>query len=638
MEYRREIDGLRALAVLPVILFHAGFHAFGGGFVGVDVFFVISGYLITSIILAELARGRFSIAGFYERRARRILPALFLVMLVTLPLAWLWLLPSDLRDYAQSLVAVPLFASNILFWRKSGYFDAAAELQPLLHTWSLAVEEQYYLLFPLLLMLAWRFGRRWIAVLLGLVFAASLGLAQWSVTASPAAAFYLLPSRGWELLAGAFAALYLSRDQMPAAPRWLAEAGGVAGCALITHAVLAFDRQTPFPGLHALVPALGTVLVILCATPQTFVGRLLGHRVCVGIGLASYSAYLWHQPLIAFVKIGSAGEPSTATMLGVLALVAVLAWLSWRWVERPFRDRSRFSRRRIFTLALAGSLSFCACGFLLGAKGQPLVAQRYSAQERAVLDWSFYSGREDFKRAWELGSCYIESGTNTWADFDQGRCLGLSDTQPNVLLVGDSHAAQIVAALRGVRGIHLLPMLSSGCRPYPQAEGELNCLRRNDFLFRSFLPAHRGRLAAVVLTAGWKRGEAAGLDAALERFAAAGVRVVLVGEKPAFVKPVPNIAVRLMRSGQAGPWAGASWLDHGTMLDDADIAQVASRHPGRVELVTVMDRFCDAARCRLFGEDGGLLFFDAQHFTPAASRLFVEQALAPHLPASGARP
>ncbi len=178
MNYRREIDGLRALAVLSVILFHAGFETFSGGFVGVDVFFVISGYLVTTIILAELEQGSFSILNFYERRARRILPALFLVMLVCVPFAWFWLLPSDMKDFSQSLVAVSVFASNILFWRESGYFDTAAELKPLLHTWSLAVEEQYYVLFPLFLMLFWRLGKRSILVMLGLVFVASLDVAE----------------------------------------------------------------------------------------------------------------------------------------------------------------------------------------------------------------------------------------------------------------------------------------------------------------------------------------------------------------------------------------------------------------------------------------------------------------------------
>ena len=214
MKYRAEIDGLRALAVLPVILFHAGFEWFSGGFVGVDVFFVISGYLITTIIISEMAEGKFSIINFYERRARRILPALFFVMLACLPFAWLWLAPSDLRDFGQSLVAVSTFSSNILFWWESGYFDTAAELKPLLHTWSLAVEEQFYILFPLFLMLTWRLGIKTILILLSIVFLISLGVAVWGTQYAThpkiiSGAFFLLPTRGWELLIGVFAAFYI---------------------------------------------------------------------------------------------------------------------------------------------------------------------------------------------------------------------------------------------------------------------------------------------------------------------------------------------------------------------------------------------------------------------------------------------
>jgi len=247
MDYRREIDGLRALAVLPVILFHAGFETFSGGFVGVDVFFVISGYLITTIILAELEQGKFSIVNFYERRARRILPALFLVMLVCIPFAWFWLLPSDMKDFSKSLVAVSVFASNILFWRESGYFDTAAELKPLLHTWSLAVEEQYYVLFPLFLMLFWKLGKRWILVTLGVVFVASLAVAQWAAYEKQAAAFYLLPTRGWELLIGAFSAFYLSKVNREEFGKGLSEVAGWLGVALIMSAVFSYSKTPPFP-------------------------------------------------------------------------------------------------------------------------------------------------------------------------------------------------------------------------------------------------------------------------------------------------------------------------------------------------------------------------------------------------------
>lgn len=210
MKYRREVDGLRALAVLPVIFFHAGFEIFCGGFIGVDIFFVISGYLITTIIFDEKEANKFSIVNFYERRARRILPALFLVMAICLPFAWVWLMPSDLKEFAQSLTAVTVFSSNILFWKTSGYFESAAELKPLLHTWSLAVEEQYYLIFPLFIIATWRYGMKWMVTALSVVALISISLAQWGATHMPLATFFMLPTRFWELLIGSFIAFYFA--------------------------------------------------------------------------------------------------------------------------------------------------------------------------------------------------------------------------------------------------------------------------------------------------------------------------------------------------------------------------------------------------------------------------------------------
>ena len=284
MKYRAEIDGLRALAVLPVILFHAGFEWFSGGFVGVDVFFVISGYLITTIIISEMSEGKFSIVNFYERRARRILPALFFVMAACLPFAFLWLTPNELKDFGQSLVAVSTFSSNILFWHEGGYFDAAAELKPLLHTWSLAIEEQYYILFPIFLMLTWRLGIKWILILLSIVFFISLGIAQWGAYNSPTAAFFLLPTRGWELLVGVFAAFYLKYNTHLKSHS-LNQALSLLGFCLIVYSIIAFDETTPFPSLYTLVPTIGTGLLILCTVPKTLVHKLLSLKFIIGIGL-----------------------------------------------------------------------------------------------------------------------------------------------------------------------------------------------------------------------------------------------------------------------------------------------------------------------------------------------------------------
>ncbi len=370
MKYRAEIDGLRAFAVLPVILFHAGFEWLSGGFIGVDIFFVISGYLITTIIITEMAGGKFSLVNFYERRARRILPALFFVMAVCLPFAWFWLTPNDLKDFGQSLVAVSTFSSNILFWSESGYFDTVAELKPMLHTWSLAVEEQYYILFPIFLMLTWRMGIEWIIVFLTIFFLISLGVAQWGAYNSPSAAFYLLPTRGWELLIGVFLAFYLQYNKHPKSTS-LNQVLSMLGFIMISYSVVAFDKSTPFPSLYTLIPTIGTGLLILSAVPNTLIYKLLITKPIVWIGLISYSAYLWHQPILAFARHRLVGETSEILLVMLcIALSLAMAWFSWAFIENPIRNKKKISRETVFKGSFFGIVFFIICGsFLIYTNG-----------------------------------------------------------------------------------------------------------------------------------------------------------------------------------------------------------------------------------------------------------------------------
>lgn len=357
MKYRSEIDGLRALAVLPVIFFHAGFEVFSGGYVGVDIFFVISGYLITTILLDDIENNRFSLVSFYERRARRILPALFFVMLVCIPFAWKLMLPNEMLDFSQSLAAVSLFISNVLFWRESGYFEATAEEKPLLHTWSLAVEEQYYVLFPIFLLLAWRFGKNRVFWTIVFLAAVSLLISEWGWRNKPTANFYLLPTRVWELLAGSIAAFIVQKRGIGTN-----NVLSIAGLIAILIAIFVYDDSTPFPSFYAMVPVLGVVLLILFAGRKTWVARLLSTRVFVGVGLISYSVYLWHQPIFAFARIRSMEVPSALLMAILSVLSLVIAVLSWRFIEAPFRNKKIYSRRTIFIFSLIGCLSFITFG------------------------------------------------------------------------------------------------------------------------------------------------------------------------------------------------------------------------------------------------------------------------------------
>ncbi|KAA0014330.1 acyltransferase [Billgrantia pellis] len=360
--YRPEVDGLRAVAVIPVILFHAGFESFSGGYVGVDIFFVISGYLITGIIYNEIVEGKFSIANFYERRARRILPALFFVSIVCMAVAWVWMLPDEFASLSQSLIAVNLFISNIHFWQDMDYFAGPAEMKPFLHTWSLAVEEQFYLFFPLFMLLAGWIRKGVLISVLALGFFASLALSEYASTHHPSANFYLLPTRAWELLAGAIVAVYLHRHRAQP-PLWVSHLGGVAGMALLLYAIFTFDQSIPFPGLWALIPVLGTVLIILVAGEKDIAGRVLSLKPMVGIGLISYSAYLWHQPVFAFARERSFGPISDVDFILLSILSLLLAWFSWHYIELPFRNRNQFTRPQIFKGALAMSCLMIGVGF-----------------------------------------------------------------------------------------------------------------------------------------------------------------------------------------------------------------------------------------------------------------------------------
>jgi peptidoglycan/LPS O-acetylase OafA/YrhL len=437
-------------------MFHAGFTLFGGGYVGVDVFFVISGYLITTIILTEKEAGSFSIINFYERRARRILPALFFVVLACLPFAWLWMIPSQLKDFSDSLIAVSLFYSNILFWAESGYFEAAAELKPLLHTWSLAVEEQYYLLFPLFIVLFWRCGKLVIIATLVFVSAASLYLSQWGTANYPAATFYLLPTRIWELLLGSLTAFYLlyrkpSDGKTIITSVFFCNLISAIGLLMIVIPIFAYDKSTPFPGYSALAPTVGTALIILFGTARTPTGAFLSKPFFVGIGLISYSAYLWHQPLFAFARIKSLSAPNEITMLLLGALSLVLAYLSWSYIEKPFRNKEQFPRKIIFATSLTGMLLACSVGLVVIFNNG--YDTRLTIEQKAVIA-EIDKLYEERKKLVGSDICHYNNITHKglqeflsqWNCWDDKKSAPL--TKLPIVVAGDSYSADIAVSLK----------------------------------------------------------------------------------------------------------------------------------------------------------------------------------------------
>ncbi|WP_193754352.1 acyltransferase family protein [Microbulbifer sp. Q7] len=651
--YRPDIDGLRALAVLPVVLGHAGLPGFSGGFIGVDVFFVISGFLITSILIREVTSGEFSLASFYERRARRILPALFAMMLACVVAGWLLMPPDAFGALGRSLIAAVLFLSNVWFLRSTeDYFGTAAEWEPLLHTWSLSVEEQFYLGFPLLLCLLARGPRARMLTGVAIATVASLLFAVWQTRTAPTAAYFLTPARMWELGAGALLAMgALPKLQQRSTAEFIA----LAGLLMITSGVFLYDSQTPFPGTAALLPVLGAVALIWAGeAPGNRVSRVLGNRLLVGIGLISYSLYLWHWPVLVGLRLlqGSAHLPTTVALFAV-ALSLLIAWASWKYIEQPFRGgrAAKVPRPQLVRFSLASSLLLVGIGATIKTyDGFPL---RLPDPYLATYQQAF-SGIDRQER------CMEKSPAANLCSIGQDP---LDRSQKNgVFLWGDSHAA---AWLPGFDRLHTekksigMAALKSGCPPLlglyrPDKSRSHSCDQFNDQALS--LLQTREDLPVVVLAARWAMASegtrpeggddmllepvatrtspipswatqatetrraamvADALDRTVAAIRATGRQVVLIKGVPEIDHSVPAALARAAFGGSAlGAGPPVSRVEKRHRQADKVIDLVAERHG--VYTLNPREMMCDD-NCQI-AIDGKLLYRDDDHLTVFAAR------------------
>ncbi|SFI62488.1 acyltransferase family protein [Albimonas pacifica] len=641
--YRPDIDGLRSVAVVPVVLFHAGLPGVGGGYVGVDVFFVISGFLITSILRREIEARRFSILGFYERRARRILPALFAMLAVTLLASAAIQSPKFFAETGKAAVATALFASNLLFWKTNDYFAPALEMQPLLHTWSLAVEEQFYIVFPPLLWALALLGGRWVRIGLAAALAGSFALAALGVAQGANWAFFLLPPRAWELGLGAALAYGMAPA---AAPRALREAVGALGLAAILAPVFLYSSATPFPGLAAAPPALGAAALIWAGRAGgSGVNRLLATRLPVAIGLLSYSLYLWHWPVLTLVRtVLVTTELPMGAMAGALLAILALSWASWRFVERPFRSRGPdgVPRGRIFAGSLAGIAVFAGLGWAAyataGAPGRfpPEVQRIYALAENA-------NGKYDRCGAAEADALY---------------CPLDPDAPPagpaELLIWGDSHARMLLAPLDDATralGIPAARRIVVGCPPMvgfdrPAMGGRLGCSRNAERVLADL--EGRPDMATVILMAHWLGHFGAGapghadggtgdlretgaldlhgdrferlsqaLEITVDRLLASGRRVILLGPTPVMDFEPPEMVAqhtRWNRIPPPGPSLAAIAADQRAAL--GTLERLAEK-PG-VTLVPLTPTIC-GERCP-YMSDGLPIYRDADHLSLEGAR------------------
>ncbi|WP_313193447.1 acyltransferase family protein [Shinella zoogloeoides] len=624
MSYRPEIDGLRAIAVLPVLFFHAGFGWAKGGFVGVDIFFVISGFLITSILLKDLQHGNFSIIDFYDRRLRRIVPALFLVCAATIPPAWLWMLPQEFDDYAQSLFATSASVSNFVFWQESGYFDAATELKPLLHTWSLAVEEQYYLISPPILALLFRANK----ITLGItaLSLASFGLTQILAYTAPAANFYLLPTRFWELGLGALLATGLLQRISNATIRNLA---ALAGLILIVGSILWIDGSRPYPGWWTLPAVIGTALVISCATQGTYAAQLLSLRPAVFVGLISYSVYLWHQPVFAFARIRSLDEVSDRLFFLLIILSLVLGYLSWRFVEQPFRDRRRVSRKWIFANTAIFGVALFGFGLTMDLLEPNNLRARTPALEsmetRMRPNYGIGDGCANANPVPEKCSTSNQPDLLLWGD---SFAMHLADS-----LLGANPHAKIVQLTKSVCGPFLdFALVSLPDRPLTWARG-CHAFNKDVANFIEKTPSLRYVVLSAALNRYVETGTSALVDDEVVPSNPQLVTTALLGTmrwlrtrglQPVFVNAMPrdgrNVGVCAARSLWIGIDGARCAIDRKAAdIYAASYATVLQTIRKEFPVIDFAEAVCSAQSCPVAIE-GTLLYRDAGHLSYEGSR------------------
>ncbi len=606
--HRPDIDGLRAVAVVSVVLFH--FKLFPsyirGGFIGVDVFFVISGYLITGIILKGIDDGSYSIANFYNRRIRRIFPALFVVFGFCILAGFFWYFPTEAATVGSSIAASTFFISNIFFYLRSDYFERDSETNPLLHTWSLSVEEQFYVLFPLVIFLIKdRSNQARIATIFFLMLASFL-YSAYAIHTDVSATFYLTHYRAWELLVGA---LLAAKAFPEISRRWIAETGAAAGLILLFISFYVISRTSMFPGPLALGPSIGTALIIWTGVGHaTYVGRLLSLRPVQFVGLISYSLYLWHWPMIVFFRLFH--EPDRVEKLALVVASTAAAVLSWRFIERPFREQPYRLSSGGTLLAGAGSMiAVAVSAILLG----PAIEQfwKYPLQATDVIAYAKID--ESHMR---VGSCFlITRPPADVAGTHNDRCLSLVPEHPNFLLLGDSHGAHLWSGLQSTyENVNFPQATASGCKPIDGAPGLSHCRELMSYILEKYIP--NANLDGVIISARWEMADLAGLINTVERLSRYTPRVIVSGPIVEYDQSLPRILAKAIVSGR--PLHEYASEHRRTAQKEIDRAFAAALEKKGIEYFSTYEAVCNP-ECMIWAEEGVPLQFDDGHLTRQGS-------------------
>ena len=612
--YRYDVEGLRALAVGTIILFHFGVRGFSGGFIGVDIFFVISGYLISGLLLRDMRVRRYSISDFYCRRILRIFPNLIVCVAVTSAICAAVMLPETLERYATSVIAALTFWSNFYFAATISYFRPEAGTSPLIHTWSLAVEEQFYIFWPFILLALSRLTHRMIAPWLALIVLVSLAVSIMWLRVDDNGAFYLIPSRVWEFTLGALASQLTFSERIKP---WIWELVAAAGLLVVVACVKLYSDQTPFPGLAALPPSLGTMVIIVAGTHhRTWITRLLSLPPMVLCGQMSYSLYLWHWPIIVLAHTVLFLRDSWQLQAECLAVTFVVSWLAWQLVERPFRAPKfrTLPALKIFLPATAATMLLVAgAGVALAMHGFP---DRLSPALRQIAAFENYDGDAHYR----AGSCFVNSNRAAFAP----SCLVSRPGHRHVLLIGDSHAAQLWPGLAAdLPGTDILQATRIGCPPVLRSDRASEpCQVFFRDILTKWLPAHP--VDAVILAGNWQEDDIGYVAGTLKQITPYAP-VVLVGPVPQYETDLPRLIV--MAHGDAHASLLRRYARPEPFVFDARLRRITTGL-AHVSYASPIEYLCFGGQCQVLAGKAVPLQFDYGHLTAEGSRVLAPAIVA----------
>lgn len=598
MKYRSDIDGLRALAVLSVVLFHFGFPGFYGGYVGVDIFFVISGYLISGIIIDEAESGRFSVVEFYRRRIIRIFPALFAMLVIVALVGSYVLLPDELLDLGGQILGASFFYSNAYFFKTANYFGGDSHAKFLLHTWSLSVEEQFYIVWPFLLVLFHKnrtIRKKGIAA----VFVIScILLSQYLVYIDQSFAFYMMPARIWEFAVGTVAVYVARGNKLDDRTSVFL---GLIGLLAILIPVKIYNEQVVFPGFSALPPCIGTACV-LAVNGRGFASKFISNKVFTFFGKISYSLYLWHWPVVVFASVFYFHELNLVGKVVLFVISVVLGYLSWRFVEQPVRMSAKKINAKL-AFKSAGLLFAFALLVVLIVNQDGGLKLRFDGKQNKIATYISYHGDEKYRE----GSCFVVQKGEV---FDAKKCLSISDKKKNILIIGDSHAAHLWPGFKEkFPDYNILQATHTGCRPLIDNRKHGDCEEFYNVFLHDWFKSNK--VDILIMAGRWARPDMNILPATIGEYKRYTDKLILMGPVPQYVSSLPRLLV----------WKGDEAVLNTSMLKDAilldpQMANIAAK--GGVSYVSPISLWCKNGKC-LTEIDNVPVQFDYGHYTVEGS-------------------